>query len=81
MHISGHTVHTQNFTFTLGHVSAFLHTILHAYEKERDAYYDHMFLFYSTHIYMNLKRSRDWSLLQKVRKQGACSSYSYSEMI
>ena len=30
---------------------------------------------------LNLKRSRDSSLLQKVRKQGACSSYCYSEMI
>ena len=29
---------------------------------------------------LNLRRSRDWSLLQKVRKRGACSSYSYSEM-
>ena len=39
----------------------------------------------SGHIFktkiLNLKGSRDWSLLQNVREQGACSSYSYSEMI
>ena len=39
----------------------------------------HKYIVFKTKI-LNLKKSRDWSQLQKIRKQEACSIASYSEM-